>query len=58
MQEKPCEQFGSDRSRQIDSLVEAATGHPCPGRDGGVCPLASGGGSTQAEESHLSVVAS
>ena len=41
MQEMPCEQFGTGRSREIDDLIEAATGQPCPGRLGGRCPLAS-----------------
>jgi hypothetical protein len=39
----PCEQFGSERAREIDALIEAATGRPCPGRDGGSCPLAPDG---------------
>lgn len=46
MQEQPCEQFGPDRCREIEDLIEAATGRPCPGRAGGRCPLApdAGGG--------------
>lgn len=36
----PCEQFEPTRSREIDDLIEAATGQPCPGRQGGRCPLA------------------
>lgn len=38
--QNPCEQFGSDRSREIDGLIEAATGKPCLGRQGGRCQLA------------------
>lgn len=37
---KPCEHFGADRADQIDALIQAATGRPCPGRLGGICPLA------------------
>jgi len=37
---KPCEQFGPTRAAEIEGLVEAATGAPCPGRTGGECPLA------------------
>lgn len=38
--EMPCEQFGQARGQEIDDLIQAATGSPCPGRDGGACPLA------------------
>lgn len=26
-------------ANKIDSLIEAATGSPCPGRQGGACPF-------------------
>lgn len=51
----PCEQFGSKRAAAIDSLIEAATGEPCPGRVEGRCPLAA---QTVEEQRHLRVVAS
>lgn len=53
-----CEQFGGDRAREIDELIKAATGVPCPGRISGVCPFASAGAGGQKGEPHLSVVAS
>lgn len=38
---RACEEFGADRADEIDALIKAATGEPCPGRLGGQCPLAS-----------------
>lgn len=37
--EMPCEQFGAERSAEIEGLIHAATGEPCPGRRGEPCPL-------------------
>jgi hypothetical protein len=31
--------FGYERARAISAIIERATGHPCPGRTGGQCPL-------------------
>jgi hypothetical protein len=36
---KTCEQFGPERANEIEALIEAATGRPCPGRCGSGCPL-------------------
>jgi hypothetical protein len=47
----PCEQFGSERAREIDALIEAATGRPCPGRDAGRCPF-----EPESEAPHLRAV--
>lgn len=57
-EQMPCEQFGTDRSREIDDLIEAATGSPCPGRSTGVCPLSPCDDHGEAVQPHLSVVAS
>lgn len=48
--QKPCEQFGTDRSREIDDLIEAACGRPCPGRRGGPCALAPVGPAAEGED--------
>lgn len=37
---KPCEQLGPEMASDIDDLIEAATGKPCPGRMGMPCPFA------------------
>lgn len=54
--QEPCEQFGTERSEQIDALIEAATGRPCPGRSGGRCALAPM--PCEVEAPHLAVIAS
>lgn len=57
--QKPCEQFGPDRCQEIDSLIEAATGKPCPGRQGERCHLEPAAESAAEEKvSRLRVIAS
>lgn len=57
MQDKvPCEQFGSQRAEEIDALIQAATGHPCPGRMGARCPFDAQQGGAKSSEPHLRAV--
>lgn len=41
---KGCEiLLGQDRARDMQDLIEGATGAPCPCKQGFVCPLLNGG---------------